>query len=183
MDKKIPLVAAVGMALIISGCAAWSKTNGYYRNPSQKYSTELPWGWMRYRGNDLLLTKDGVFLEAITVIRRNIKDKLEFTKKLFGKGMLPEEIAEIIIDDLKASNKIGNLEIIENSPAKIGGRDAFKLVYSFTTESGLKKRCIHYGFGYEKWVYEVSYSGTDWHYFDKGVNDFEQMVESFKFLG
>lgn len=171
------------LAFFITGCATWHKTSGNYINSPEKYSVDLPWGWMQHKGKELILTKDGIWLESIIIARHNIEEKLQYTKKKFVKGMFPEEISQIILDDLKANGKIGNLEVIENVPVTISGVNGFKLAYSFTTEEGLKKKCIHYGFGHADWVYEISYTATDWHYFDKGFDDFNKLVNSFKFLG
>ena len=171
------------MALFNTGCATWSKTTGKYVTSSGKYSVDLPWGWMMHKGKELFLTKDGIWLENIIISRQNIKDKLQYTKKKFIKGMLPEEISEVLLDDLQSNNKIGNLEVIENNPVEISNINGFRLVYTFITEDGLKKKCIHYGFGYEDWVYGISYTAAVWNYFDKETNVFEELVNSFKFLG
>lgn len=182
MNKKKAFLLSV-FCILIAGCATWSKTTENYVNSAEKYSVNLPWGWMMHKGGGLLLTRDGIWLENIVVSRRKIDKELPYTKKKFVKGMLPEEIAQIIWDDLQANNKIGNLELIENKPIEISGMDGFRLIYSFTTEDGLKKKCIHYGFGYEDWVYEISFTAAEWHYFSKELDAFNETVDSFKFLG
>lgn len=169
--------------LFMAGCATWSKTTAKYVSSQEKYSVDLPWGWMQHKGKELILTKDGIWLENIIISRHDTNKKLQYTKKKFVKDMLAEEISEVVLDDLRSNNKIGNLEVVENIPTVISGRDGFRLVYTFSTEDGLKKKCIHYGFAYEDWVYEISYTATDWHYFDKGIDDFNKLVQSFKFLG
>jgi hypothetical protein len=169
--------------ILIAGCATWSKTAGNYTNTSEQFSADLPWGWMMHKGKELILTKDGIFLENIVIKRKNAEDKLLYTKKKFVEGMLPEEIAEIELDEMRCNANIGNLEVIENSPVEISGIKGFKLVYTFANEDGLKKKTIHYGFGHKEWVYEISYTATQWNYYDKELDAFNKLVESFKFLG
>lgn len=168
---------------LLAGCAPWARTNGYFHNGPARYSVDLPWGWMKHRGADVVLTRDGIMLENIVIARRNIDKKLSYTKKKFVEGMLPEEIAEVILDDLNLDKNVGNLEVSENNPVDISGKKGFKLVYSFTTDAGLKKKRVHYGFGWEKWVYEISYTAAAWHYFDAGLGAFTEVINSFKFSG
>lgn len=179
MMKKIKLFLLVLLVLSISACVGWTRATGKYVDPQKKYSVDLPWGWMRYQGDTLILTRDGIWLENIVIMRQKFDKKLQYTKEKFVKGMLPEEICEVIVGNLKADKSMGNLEIIENMPVKISGIDGFKLVYTFTNEDGLKMKCIHYGFAHGDWVYEFSYTATLWNYFDKELAEFNKMAASF----
>ena len=87
-DKRKKLFFLIALCIFIVGCAAWSKVGGLYSNTSALYQVDLPWGWMRYGGKDLLITRDGVFLEDITIKRTNVNEKLAHTKKKYLKGML-----------------------------------------------------------------------------------------------
>ncbi|MFH1442047.1 MAG: hypothetical protein ABIH18_08430 [Candidatus Omnitrophota bacterium] len=166
----------------IAGCATWTKVGGPYLDNSAMYSTELPWGWMKYKGKDLVITRDGVFLEDITIKRKNINKKLDHTKKKFVKGMLPEEISEIEIDDVMVNPDVYNFELTENIPVIISGQNGFRLTYSFCNKEGLKYKCIRYGFGYGDWIYGLLYTACSTHYFDKNLKDFNNVIKSFKFI-
>jgi len=171
------------MVLLFAGCIPqWVKTQGLYTNSGQKYSVEPPWGWMMLKGQSLLVSKDGIWLESIIVGRDDIKYKFKNTKKKIVKDMLPEEVAQVLIDDLSSDKDIKSFEILENNPVKISCMPGFKLFYIVSDKEGLKKKGIQYGFLYENWIYSIAYSGTDWHYFDKGLSNFEAMVRSFRFL-
>lgn len=178
-NKPVLLCALV---FFIAGCATWAKVGGPYLNNSEMYSADLPWGWMKYKGKDLIITRDGVFLEDIIIKRVNVKEKLEHTKKRFIKGMLSEEIAEIEMDDIIADSDVCNFELAENIPVIISGQNGFKLVYSFCNKEGLKYKCIHYGFGYGDWVYSLFYTACSAYYFDKNLKDFDSVIQSFKFF-
>lgn len=180
--SKRKLFLWVILVFLMAGCATWVKTTGNYVNSSEKYSLDLPWGWMMHKGKELILTRDGVWLENIIIKRYKVEEKLEYTKKKFVKGMLPEEISQVALDNLKSNSQIGNLEVIENKPFILSGRDGFRLVYTFTTSEDLKKKGIYYGLGDGNLVYEISYTGTLWHYFDREVDAFERSVRSFKII-
>ena len=72
----------VVMLLLTAGCAAWTQVGGLYTSPSHNYSVDLPQGWMRWGQSDhLLISRDGVLLQNIQIVRRNVKDPLNHTKK------------------------------------------------------------------------------------------------------
>jgi len=170
------------LPLFICGCATWTKTNGQYSNNSAMYQVDLPWGWLKHAGETLLVTKDGIFLEGIEIARINVNKKLTHTKKKFVKGMLAEDIAAVAIDDLSTNSEINNLEILENGPVIISGQNGFRLAYLFRNKDGLKYKRVHYGFEYEDWVYRLTYTSAADYYFDKNVEEFNKVIESFKFL-
>ncbi len=169
-------------AILIAGCETWTKAGGPYFNNSALYRVDLPWGWMRYSGKDLIITRDGILLEDIVIKRVNINKKLEHTKKKFVKGMLPEDIAEVEIDDIISNPEINNFKLLKNIPADINGQSCFMVVYNFCNKDGLKYKRIHYGFGYEDWVYSLVYAAPTDHYFGKNLEEFNKVMQSFKFL-
>lgn len=185
MCRQLNVAASTGLLLCLfftAGCATWTKVGGPYLNRSSLYSADLPWGWMKYRGKDLRITRDGLFLDDITIKRININKKLEHTKKRFVKAMLPEEIAEIEIDEVAANSDIYNFELIENMPVTISCQNGFRLAYSFRNKDGLKYKRIHYGFEYEDWVYSLLYTACADHYFDKNLEEFNAVIKSFRFI-
>lgn len=180
--QRIKLVFLPLAVILLAGCATWGRAGGPYSNGSAKYEVDLPWGWMKLGGKDLMLTRDGLFLDKIAIQRKDIDKKLEHTKKKFIKGMLPEELSEVAIDDIAGDSDISGLEIIENIPASLSGQLSFRLIYTFRNKDSLKYKCIYYGFGYEEWVYSISYTAAADYYFDKNVEEFNRLVKSFRFL-
>ena len=96
--------------------------------------------------------------------------------------MLPEELAEVEIDNISSNPSLNNFELMENVPISLSVQNAFRLSYSFSNKDGLKYKCIHYGFAYENWVYSLVYTSTADYYFEKNLEAFNQVTNSFKFL-
>jgi hypothetical protein len=134
------------------------------------------------KGNDLLITRDGVLLQNIQIVRLNTEEPLKHTKKKFSKGMLPQEVAEIILDNIASNQEVLNFELIENSPIRISGVSGFKVVYTYKNMDGLKLKSIYYGFVVENWFYGLNYNAPQRYYFDKDVKTFEKVLESFKLI-
>jgi hypothetical protein len=165
------------------GCAPWLQVGGLYRMESHNYSVELPQGWMRWnQGDQLLITRDGVPLQNIQIIRRNIDEPLKHTKKKFSQAMLPQEAAEVILDNIASNKDVLDYSLIENTPLSISGISGFKAIYTYKTKDGLKVKSIYCGFIQDKWFYGINYNAPQRYYFDKDINTFEKVLESFKLI-
>ena len=171
--------------LLMAGCAEllWVQTKGPQSMEKINFSVDLPEGWMRMNKEEfLLITRDGTALQAITIDRTSIAAPLKHTKKNLAKGMLPQEVAETVIDNISSNKAVQNFELRENSPATIGGQQGFKLVYSYRPSGGLKKKVIVYGFLAGEWFYEFRYSAAERYYFEKDLEIFNKFMASFRLL-
>lgn len=170
--------------LLTAGCAsapAWWRVDGPYERDT--YAVQLPSDWkMPSRLSYLLLTKDGVNLQNITIDRSHVDTPFSFTKKKFSPGMLSQEAAEIFLDNLASNEIITNFEVLENKPIKLSGHNSFRAVYTFKDKDKLKYRVVTYGFVREKTFYDLSYIAPVRHYFDKDIKTFEKLVQSFKLV-
>lgn len=168
---------------MLVACAPWTRVGGLYKSDSHNYAADLPQGWMQWnKGENLLITRDGALLQNIQILRLSIEKPLKYTKKKFSRGMLPQEVAETIFDDLATSQDILNLNLLENSPAKIGGFDGFKIVYTYKTKDNLKMKSIYCGFMLGDWLYGINYNAAQRYYFDKDVQTFQAVLKSFKVI-
>lgn len=169
--------------IFVVGCAPWTQVGGLYKQESHNFSVELPQGWMKWnQGEHLFITRDGVSLQYIQIGRVKIEDPLKHTKKKFSKGMLPQEVAEVYLDNIASNSDMINLEVIENIPATIHGIPGFKSIYTYKNKDGLKFKSIHYGFMVENYVYSINYNAAQRYYFDKDINIFDKVVDSFKLI-
>ena len=96
--------------------------------------------------------------------------------------MLPQEAAEIVIQNFRSNSTIMNQQVLENNPAVIGGYPGFKIAMAFQTRQGLTKQSILYGFLSGDSYYEILYEAAKRFYFSKDVSDFEKVKETFKLL-
>jgi hypothetical protein len=178
MKKILTLILMLSI-----GCAPWVQVGGLYKMESHNYSVDLPQGWMRWnKGDQLLITRDGVPLQNILIIRRNIDEPLKHTKKKFSKTMLPLEAAEVFLDNVASNKDIADFRLIENNPLKISGISGFKAIYSYKTKDGLRVKSVYCGFIQDNWLYGINYNAPERYYFEKDIQTFEKVLESFKLI-
>lgn len=187
MSQLTPARAALALVFLLSalsGCAPWVQVEGPYRTDSQGFEVNLPAGWRRGTAvsDSLLLTRDGVNLQYIRIARVAVGDELTHTKKKFAKGMSPQDVAEVELDEVRSDQTVRKFELLENVPFQVAGFPGFKLVYTLKTEGGLRLRRIHYGALLRGWVYRVQYQAPARYYFDKNLSAFERVRESFRLL-
>ncbi len=166
----------------LSGCADWVQVEGPYRMDSQGYEASLPAGWRRATtvSDSLLLTRDGVSLQYIRIERVAVGHELTHTKKKFAKGMLPQDVAALELDEVRSDQGVRNFELVDNVPFQVAGLPGLKLIYTFKTENGLRLKRVHYGVLVRDGVYRVQYQAPARYYFDKDLATFERVRESFK---
>lgn len=167
-----------------TGCATWEHVGGVYENRSHNYKTELPDEWRRFNldRSQVLITKDGFSLQWISVSRTPIDKKLDFTQKKYSKYMLPQEAAEVAIDNLRSNPHVLNMQIIENEPVLIGGYAGFKIGYQYQTDKGLTKKGVYYCSLVDEWSYKINYEAPARYYFGRDLPALELVKETFKLL-
>jgi hypothetical protein len=128
----------------------------------------------------LLISKDGPFLQYVLIQERPMDRPFKHTRKTFRKGMLPQEAAEVIIDEIVSDPLVLNFQVIENIPAAINGYNGFRVVYTYKDQDGLKLQTIYYGFIEGEYFYNIRYTAAKRYYFDKDVGAFAQVLNSFR---
>jgi hypothetical protein len=171
------------LLLLLTGCATWTRVGGDYSSSSENYSVELPDGWMRAPSGDrLVITRDGILLQNIIVETKMVDAELTGTKKKLKKGMLPQEVAEVILDGVSSNQANLSFELLENQPTTISGLAGFKAVFGYKTKSGLRIKAVYYGLLAGDTYYGLYYAASRRYYFDKDIETFEKVVQSFKLL-
>ncbi len=168
--------------IFIAGCVeTWKQVGGLYESGSLNFSVDLPKGWMGLNTKEgLLLTRDGVLLQNIFIERFKVDKELKYTKKKLKKDMLPQEIAEVIIDNINSNQTILNFKLLENIPVKINEFPGFKTLFTYKTKDGLRYNSIYYGFLAKEWFYSISYTAPARYYYDKDIQNFEKVFASFR---
>lgn len=184
MKMKIAILVAA-LAALLTGCASsWRVVEGEYKVKDLNFTVTLPQDWKRApdTGKIVVLSHDGLELQQIRLGRMEMGKELANTKKRITNDMLPQEVAETLIDDIMADFDLANKQVVENVPDKIDGMPGFRITYAFQTTSGLKKRSVSYGFVHGNWVYFLTYSASARWYFEKDYPTFESIKNSFKLL-
>lgn len=169
--------------LIITGCSPWMKVGGLYTSKSLNFSAELPHGWMKFRTKKYLyITRDGVLLQNIIMERMKVEKSLQHTRKKFTQGMLPQEVAEVVLDSISSDPRALNFEVVENTPARISGFPGFRVVFTYKNKDGLRLKSVFYGFIADEWFYGIHYTAALRHYFDKDLKTFERILKSLQLI-
>ncbi len=173
---------------IISGCAtSWQMMNGTAVVESKYgYSYVAPSGWYlapgRATDGQRRFTRDGSSLQLILSGRIKHKKAFEAQEKDSSPDMLPQELAENYIAELKASFANDTIEVLSNEPAQLGGQPGIRLVIELKTDAGLRYRSVHYAATTQAGLYLLRFSAPVLHFFDRYVDDFEQSVPTFRTL-
>ncbi len=167
----------------VSACAPWVQVGGLYTSDSHEFTVELPEGWMKLRQSEqLLITRDGILLQTITVENLGVAHEFKNTKKKLSKGMLPQEVSEVILDNISADPQLTSFEIIESAPARIGEQQGFKAVFWYGTKGGLKYKSVYFGALDGDRFFGLRYTAARRHYFDKDADTFDKVVKSFRLI-
>ncbi|MEJ2726022.1 MAG: hypothetical protein P8175_15555 [Deltaproteobacteria bacterium] len=169
------------LLLLMTACAPWLPVGGPYESPSHRFSAVLPEKWMKLRADhDLLLSKDGPFLQYVLIQERPIDMPFEHTKKTLQRGMLANEAAQLIIDEISSDRCVHDFRVIENRPARIKGQKAFELLFTHKNRDGLVFKTRYYGIISGDWFYAIRYNAAERYYFDKDIHAFESILSSFE---
>jgi len=169
--------------LFIPACAPWITTGGSYESVPHNFYVNIPQGWMMLDTDwYLLISGDGPFLQYVLVQDRLIDRPFRNTKKKFNRLMLPQEAAEVIIDEITSDQSVLNFEIIENAPTQINGYDGFRVVFTYKNRDGLKLKTIYYGFLTGESFYNIRYTAVNRYYYEKDIEAFRKVLESFRLI-
>ena len=93
--------------------------------------------------------------------------------------MLPEEAAQIIIDELLSDQNLVNLKVLNNTPASIKTHDGFKILYTYSDTEGHTFKTLYYGFIKEDTFFNLRFTASDGFHFDRDIDNFNRMLNSF----
>lgn len=168
------------LLFLASACAPWIQGKGLYQSPNHTFTINIPQNWMRLKTNKyLLISRDGPFLQYVLVQERPIYRPFKHTKKKIHKGMLPQEAAEVILDEISSDPAVFNFSVIENIPASINQYEGFSILFKYRSREGLWFKTIYYGFIIGETFYSIRYHAAERCYFRKEFQTFQQVLGSF----
>jgi hypothetical protein len=169
------------LLLFMTACAPWVPAAGLHDSPSYHFSVTLPEKWMKFKSDDyLLVSKDGPFLQYVLIQERDVEQPFGHTSKRLHSGMLAQEAAQVIIDEISSDRCVSDFQVVENRPARINGLNGFKLLFTHKNRDGLLFRTQYYGFLSGDRFYAVRYNAAQRYYFDKDIQTFERILSSFQ---
>jgi hypothetical protein len=175
MKNRLILLAIIVM---IAGCAGWKAVDGGIH--SETYRVEVPNGWMKYdAGAYVMISRDGPYLQYVLFQERPLERPFLNARKRLTADMLPQEAAQIIIDDLSSDPMVANFTVIENVPAVIDDHDGFRLLFRYSDPKGLTLKTAYYGFIQGQIYYSLRFTAPQRYYFDNDIDVFESMLSKF----
>ena len=173
------------LLVVLTGCQGlWTrvdaKTVAY---KGDHYAVDLPIGWVRVKQNKIMLaTRDGIGVQNITFAFRKHEEAFEETEQKSTPDMLPSELADRYVAELRAADEHGlpSLEIISDRPVTIDGRLGFELHVRFLNDDGLRYERLVNGFANEQGFFVVSYQAPSLHFFERDRVTYQEVLRSFK---
>jgi hypothetical protein len=177
------IIAAV--AVLLGACAAAPQRVDTPRTegPDKSYAVDLPVGWISQvtEKKQLLVSRDGILLDYILIAKNPPKEAFLKTKKAASDSMLPAELAELEIAEIKSEDQYtAALTVAENEPAEISGREGFRLRVRYKNNRGLEIQRVVSGFAEKSGYYQIQFGAPTLYYFDTYYPDFKKVVASFQ---
>lgn len=139
---------------------------------------EQPTGKKKNKEEIVLITRDGIPLNKVVFSKRLVAAEFDHTKKKLSPGMMPQEMAGVVLNDFELSEDMKNLQVLENKPATVAGIPGFRLAFSFRSQGTLLYQCVYYGFIKEGLFYSILFAAPKRHYFNANAGAFEQIIKS-----
>lgn len=189
------LLTAVLSISMLAACAGrpatWSMVGGMQLIENEPIEVEWPQSWMKFtpaesdenakkEGWILTVTRDGVGLQAITLKKRPIDQGFTHTHKKAVLGMPPQELVELVLDDMQANPNFMDVHLVENSPSTFDGVPGYKVVVRYHNKAGLPRQTVNYGCIEKGFLYTLIYDAPQRHYYTLDLPTFEAVKSSFK---
>jgi hypothetical protein len=142
----------------------------------------MPEDWFRLERDEyVIITKNNAYRQYAMIQERPLEKPFRNTQKMILVGMLPEEAAKIVADEIDADQNILNFELIENVPATIVGHEGFKITYRYRDANGFAYKTIYYGFIRGGMLFNLRYTALE-KFYHENLATFQQMVNTFRLV-
>jgi hypothetical protein len=177
---------AASAALLATACTYWAPVdsgNTLWRDADQRYTVELPAGWLRLKGlpETLMLSRDGLALQQIVIFTRELDKAFPRAKQKSAKGLLAHELGARQLGEFHQEGEVlAAARVAEVSPATVGGRPGYRLYMEWTGEDGVPMVRVAHGTADAKHYYMIGFEAPRLHYDARYRPAFEAMVASFR---
>jgi len=147
------------------------------------YNTSLPVGWLKFQlQNTVKASLDGMDIQQLAIKFSKHEKAFEKIEKQSSENMLPSELADLYIANLKAEDENGlpSLEILSSVPINIQGVNGFELELQFVNNRGLRYQVKVSGFANEKGFFTIHYRAPVLHFYERDKNVYKHVINSFK---
>lgn len=187
MRRTLRLTTVCLMAFLV-GCVTttWTRVEqSRMTGPDRAFTIEAPAGWMHaaFVKDAVFLTRDGPAIQFIRVMQTPHARAFPAVKKASEPDMLPSELAELAVAELKADPSRLGLEVVESVPLQVAGHPGFRLHLRFRDEQGLRYEMAVCGFAGKEGLFTLLYHAPTLHYFRSDLPEFERVVSSIRIGG
>lgn len=186
--RASPVVAGLLCVLLLASCRTpapvpprWSaRAAGTVVLPRAGVEAALPPGWIQLDAYDrgLLITRDGLPMQFIKIIRAPHKVAFENIGKQGAPDLLPNELAELLIASNKARPGMASVAVTLNQPAELAGREGVKVGFAFRNARGAAYDELAYAVADDDGVLMFQYQALSRHFFARDLPAFEALVAS-----
>ena len=179
MPRMISFALVFIALFTLSACSLWSRVETpLAKAPDNSFTVPLPIGWVRadFVKDRIIVTRDGPSLQLIEAQHFAHDKAFPKTEKISSPGLLPSELAELTLAEIRTAEELNGLEVIENMPATVGGHSGFRLVIKFHNSKGLAYQREIVGFANDNGFFQFVYQAPALHYFVRNKVDFDHVV-------
>ena len=179
---KLHVTSAL-LALALSACSSWSVIDSpRVASPDGSIAIEAPVGWIRAtdRPNRVVITRDGEAIQFIDAVHAQLATAFPRTKQLPATGMLPRELAERLIAEMKADPALAHLQVKWMRPATVGGHSGFALHIEYSDARGVSYERLIYGVATRDALLVFAFNALSPYHFQRDRKTFEALVASYR---
>jgi hypothetical protein len=175
--KKWLLAASV--ALVLSGCAVWTKLEGGVVSHAG-VSVTAPADWVQLTANRdlLMITRDGLGVQHISVAFLTGDKIFPKTKQAFSVDVAPQELAQRVVGELRQTPEMSGLEIKNVAPATVAGKPGFRALVEWRNERGAAFQRVVAGSAVDGGLLIVQYHALKRHFYERDLKTFESVLAS-----
>lgn len=178
------IVSIILLSVLLSACNTWQRIDASSSHvETDRYSVTVPVGWVQLKvGNHLLITRDGPDLQNIRISVAEAEKAFAAIEKDASEALLPSELAELYIANLRKQHKNGlpSLEIVSNRPAAVDGHNGFELMLRYKSDNGLWYNQKVTGFATGNAFYSIVYRAPALHYYARDDRQYSEVLAGFR---
>ena len=131
---------------LATACACGGQLGNSSESNLQNFSVAIPEGWRKLNSSEyLMITREGAFSQYILVQQRRVDKPFKHTEKKLNKYMLPQQAAEVIVDDISSDSLVLHFHLSECVQTRVNQYNGFRIVYTYKEKGGLNFLTIFYG--------------------------------------
>ena len=179
MKKLSTVFLLIGVAAVLACVHPSDMTQS---GPSH-FEVAIPAGWQKHTTKKFfLIYKKDPLRQYILAQERPLDKPFKFSKKSLTAGMQSQEVATVVIDELRSDKQLLNLVVIESAPVTIKGNEGCRILFTYGLGDGSNYKTLYLGF-----IRDASYVSLRLNVaadkdFDRDLQAFNEVVDSMRFL-